>query len=440
MTALPGVSMPNNRVSERPCLPDVGVLAFVPDRWEIPWQPRHQVLARLARYFHVVWVTPPVWWRNQLRNSPRQLEVFATSVSAGECGLDIFRPPQWLPEVGRPAALAGWTTRERLRRARRMLERRGCRKTIVYIWRPSFAHLLNLVPHDLSCYHIDDEYTFSDVEKPLDETEVRLISSVDQVFIHSPALIAKKGHLNVNTVPIPNGVDYAAFATPECEPADLAQIPRPRVGYVGRIKRQLDWPLLLTLARRHAAWSFVLVGPVENLGPSASVMRELSALPNVHLLGPKRVQQLPAYAQHLDVCMLCYVVDDYTKFIYPLKLHEYLATGRPVVGTPIESLRDFAGVVRLANGADEWSSALSEALAPVASSASEVARRRRIAREHDWDDLVLVIARTLCSRLGSQYGDRLTAIAVDKDLLPPPARVLAPGAAPGLGTGHVGKP
>jgi glycosyltransferase involved in cell wall biosynthesis len=431
--------MPDNRVSERPCLPDVGVLAFVPDRWEIPWQPRHQVLARLARYFHVVWVTPPVWWRNQLRNSPRQAEVFGTTAAAGESGLNIFRPPQWLPEIGRPAALAGWTTRERLRRARRILERRGCRKTIVYIWRPSFAHLLNLVPHDLSCYHIDDEYTFSEREKPLDDSEARLISSVDQVFIHSPALMAKKGHLNANTVSIPNGVDYAAFATPECEPVDLAQIPRPRVGYVGRIKQQLDLPLLLTLARRHAGWSFVLIGPVENLGPSAGVMRELRALPNVRLLGPKRVQQLPAYAQHLDVCMLCYVVDDYTKFIYPLKLHEYLATGRPVVGAPIESLRDFAGVVRLATGADEWSRALSDALAPSASSANEVARRRGVAREHDWDGLVHVIARTLCSRLGSQYRDRLTAIAVDTDSMPPPARVPAPEVALRPGGSHAGK-
>jgi glycosyltransferase involved in cell wall biosynthesis len=388
---------------ERPYFPGVGVLAFVPDRWEACWQPRHQVLARLARYFHVLWVTPPIWWRERFRNSSRAAEVYDGNGAAIEAGFGVFRPPRWLPEVGRPAFLANWTTGERLRRARGVLQARGCTTTIVYIWRPSFGGFLSLVPHDLSCYHIDDEYSFSEVEKPLDPNERRLISAVDQVFIHSPALLKKKGDLNTNTAFVPNGVDYGAYATPQSEPADLKQIPHPRIGYVGRIKRQLDLALLRSLAGRHAEWSFVLVGPVESLGQAQADMRELSAMPNVHTLGPKPVHKLPAYAQHLDVCMLCYAINDYTKFIYPLKLHEYLASGRPVVGSPIESLREFGGVVRLAHGVDEWSSALSDALNPAASDPGEIERRRRIAREHDWDRLVDVIARTLCRRLGAQY-------------------------------------
>jgi glycosyltransferase involved in cell wall biosynthesis len=394
-------------VIERPYLPDVGVLAFVPDRWEIAWQPRHQVLARLARYFHVLWVTPPVSWRAQLRVFSRKIEDYKNYGVAPASGFSIFRPPVWLPEIGRPLCIARWTANERLRRARRTLKRHGCTKTIVYMWRPSFAGFVSLVPHDLSCYHIDDEYSFSAVEMPLDPIETRLISGVDQVFIHSPALLKKKGQLNANTAYVPNGVDYEAFATPRREPEDLAQIPHPRIGYVGRIKQQLDLTLVLALARRHATWSFVLVGPVEHLGSYHSVMRELSRLPNVYLLGPKAVQRLPAYTQHLDVCMLCYHVDDYTKFIYPLKLHEYLATGRPVVGSPIDSLLGFADVVHLARTTDEWSLALSQCLNGFASSASEVERRRRIARAHDWDRLVARIAVLLARRLGEPYLTRL---------------------------------
>ena len=404
-------------MTDRPYLPDVGVLAFVPDRWEIPWQPRHQVLTRLARYFHVVWVTPPIWWRNRLQRSSWRMQGVDTSAPMFP-GFSVFRPPPWLPEVGRPAVLARWTTDARLRRARGMLQARGCTKTIVYIWRPSFDGFLDLVPHDLSCYHIDDEYSFSAVEKPLDADEARLISAVDQVFIHSPALLRKKGHLNAHTAFVPNGVDYEAFATPRPEPADLARIPHPRIGYVGRIKQQLDLALLRRLASRHTRWSFVFVGPVENLGPSEGIMRELTAMPNVYLLGAKPVHLLPVYTQHLDVCMLCYAVDDYTKFIYPLKLHEYLASGRPVVGSAIESLREFADVVRVAEGADEWSSALSDALQPSASSASEIERRQRIAREHDWNNLVHVIARTMCNRLGSHYPERCARVPFNNRSVP----------------------
>jgi len=56
----------------------------------------------------------------------------------------------------------------------------------------------------------------------------------------------------------------------------------------------------------------------------------LARQPNVHFLGGKRIGELPGYTQHLDVCAMYYALNDYTKFIYPLKLHEYLATGRPV--------------------------------------------------------------------------------------------------------------
>jgi glycosyltransferase involved in cell wall biosynthesis len=265
---------------------------------------------------------------------------------------------------------------------------------------------LDLIDHDLSCYYINDEYTFSAIEQPIDQREARLILGVDHVFIHSPALLEKKGKLNPRTTFIPNGVDYNAFATPCGEPADLQCIPHPRIGYVGRIKEQLDLVLLTDLARRHQEWSFVFVGPHDGIGNRLRELQQLSALSNVYLLGSKSVSLLPAYTQNLDVCMLCYELNGYTKFIYPLKLHEYLASGRPVVGSPIRSLQDFAHVITLASTPDEWSQAIQNSLSPDACSAEQVEARRRIARRYDWDRLVARIAQTLCGGLGSSYVER----------------------------------
>jgi glycosyltransferase involved in cell wall biosynthesis len=314
--------------------------------------------------------------------------------------------------VGRPLCLARWTKQQHWRRAQRILLRSGCRKIILYLWRPHYAPALDLIDHDLSCYHIDDEYTFSDIEQPLDAHEARLISRVDQVFIHSPALLEKKGHLNPQTAWVPNGVDYRAYTTPRSEPVDLAHIPHPRVGYVGRIKPQVDLALLLTLAQRHPEWSFVLVGPRDHLGECAIAGDQLLRMPNVYFLGSKPVTMLPAYTQHMDVCMLCYRVNGYTKFIYPLKLHEYLASGRPVVGSPIRSLQDFAHIIELARTPGEWSRALNDALAPAACSATQVEARRSIARQHDWHRLIARIARTMCRRLGPAYLERFEQLAL----------------------------
>jgi glycosyltransferase involved in cell wall biosynthesis len=104
--------------------------------------------------------------------------------------------------------------------------------------------------------------------------------------------------------------------------------------------------------------------------------------------------------------MLCYQVNDYTKFIYPMKLHEYLAGGRPVVGSPIRSLQDFAHIIRLARTAEEWSTALNDMLAPTMHSSAQVEARRHIARQYDWNALVERIARTLCDQLGPSYAER----------------------------------
>ena len=82
-----------------------------------------------------------------------------------------------------------------------------------------------------------------------------------------------------------------------------------------------------------------MIGPVEGSAYPDAEMKRLAALSNVYVLGAKPVHDLPAYVQHLDVCMLCYKVDGYTRFIYPLKLHEYLAGGRPIVGPSLETLR-----------------------------------------------------------------------------------------------------
>jgi glycosyltransferase involved in cell wall biosynthesis len=399
-----------------PALADVGVISLVPNVWGGPWQLRQQILTRLSRYFNVVWCNPARSWRKLWsRRGPRRRRIdYGSDIVPG---LTIYHPESWLPAIGRPAVLARLTMRERLRRAQQLLRGRSCRTTILYLWCPWYELALDVIGYDFSCYHIDDEYTFSAVEKPIDEREARLISRVDQVFIHSPALLEKKGKLNPQTTFVPNGVDYHAYATLHSEPADLKSIPHPRMGYVGIIKPQLDLALLAALAEHRRQWSFVLVGPRKR-GERTALIQQLSQMPNVYFLGGKPINALPAYVQHMDVCMLCYEVNDYTKFIYPLKLHEYLASGRPVVSSPIRSLEDFAHIVRLARTTEEWSAALNDMLAPSAQSAAQIEARQRIARQFDWNTLVERIARTLCSRLGPSYLERFESIPSHGDTLP----------------------
>lgn len=393
----------------RPLFPKVGVVAFVPEEWGGTWLSRHQVLTRLAKYFHVVWAEPARSWRELVLGGGKPVNHSHRSETFPE-GFSLYQPERWLPQFDRPAWLASWTAAERGRRAAELLRQRGCKTVIFYLWRPYFDRVLESGSYDLSCYHIVDEYSFSPTELPLTDREIKLIKRVDQVFIHSPALLERKGHFNPHTLFVPNGVNYQAFASHQEEPADLREISHPRIGYIGAIKRQLDFGLLLELAKRHVQWSFVFVGPKHNLGMDAMLVDELSELPNVHFLGHKPIEIACAYPQHMDVCLLPYQRNDYTKYIYPLKLHEYLAGGKPIVGTSIRSLLDFAHIIKLAGTYDEWSRAVTEALGSNAVSSDQIQKRRSIAKQVDWGILVHNIAGSLCDRLGSPCKEQFAAV------------------------------
>ena len=131
--------------------------------------------------------------------------------------------------------------------------------------------------------------------------EAAFLQRADVVFIHSEALWLKKAGLTRRARRAPNGVDYARFATPAEEPAELAAIPRPRIGYAGWLKDQIDWPLLEALVERHPEWSWVLVGPAKGTVETTAALARLATRPHVHLLGPKPAADLGRWIQHLDV-------------------------------------------------------------------------------------------------------------------------------------------
>ena len=224
--------------------------------------------------------------------------------------------------------------------------------------------------------------------------------SSDQVFVHSPGLMEKKGDINPQTDIVPNGVEYERFAADQPEPLGLAHIPSPRIGYIGVLKKTLDWPLLQFLSEERPEWSIVLMGPRTSLSQIDEPIRELSRRRNVHILPGVPSSEVAPYPQHLDVCLLPYLADDYSRYVYPLKLHEYLAGGRPVVGTRIRSLEGFGDVIALASTPQEWLEAVEQALERQEQSLARVATRRAVAQAHDWDLLVDRIAASIAARLG----------------------------------------
>lgn len=384
----------------QPLFPTIGVIAQVHDTWGTRWQARHQVLLRLAKYFHVVWMNPARNWRETF--TPRQSTELLQNDSTNIPGFTVYNPEAWLPEVYRPVWLKRAILRQQVLRARQRLRLRGCQKIILSTWRPRLDPELDSVPFDLRSYHVDDEYSFSPIEMPISSEEMQILKKANQVFVTSRALLVKKGWVNANTSFVSNGVDYKSFSAVTDEPADLAVLPHPRIGYAGFLKDQLDWDLLRELSVRHPDWHFVFLGPVSPHLRTLGTVDALRKRGNVHFLDAKPTHQVPGYLQHFDVCIMPYLENDYTKYIYPLKMHEYLASGRPTVGTPINSLEEFSAVVKLARSTDEWSAALAYALSPAANSPEARLARQAVAKCHDWELQVRSIAMTLAERVAPE--------------------------------------
>jgi len=102
-----------------------------------------------------------------------------------------------------------------------------------------------------------------------------------------------------------------------------------------------------------------------------------------------------------------YRIDDYTKYIYPLKLHEYLASGQPVVAAHIQSIEEFKNVLTVVDRMGGWPAAIEDALAPAANSPERRRARQAVARLHDWNLLVDRMAKTMAARLAPEYLGRL---------------------------------
>ncbi|MGH7585906.1 MAG: glycosyltransferase [Gemmatimonadales bacterium] len=313
----------------------------------------------------------------------------------GAPGLEVYTPDAWLPRLGRLAWAARRLDRVRLGWARRRLLARGVRRVVFSVWRPEFVQMLDARGRDIVLYHVNDEYSFRVDSPPASALERELLARADISYFSSRSLLELKGSLGGRASFLPNGVDYRAFSTPCPEPADLASVPRPRIGYTGWVKKQLDWDLVESLARRRPDLHFTFVGDVSPHPGLIQRIAPIRALRNVHFLGGKSTAELTAYPQHFDVCALPYLVDGYTRFIYPLKLHEYLASGCPVIGSPLPALAEFQEFVAISNGPEEWSATIDRLLGPDARSAAVREARRAVARAHDWDGLAARIAEDI---------------------------------------------
>jgi glycosyltransferase involved in cell wall biosynthesis len=373
------------------------IIAFSKDFHEDPTS-NHHVLRELAKTRRVLWINslatrkPNLSSSRDLAKIKRKLGEFTQGAVNVENDLWVATPLV-LPLPYNPIARA--LNRQIIRFTIQQLRKQLDIDTFqLWTFLPNVAPYIGTLGEELSVYYCVDEWaTFPGIDKDtLVSLERQLLERVDVTFTTSLALAEKKRVHCPATYLAPHGVDYAKFATALDEhvtiPEDLAKLPGPKVGFFGTLRDFLDYELIAHVAKARPDWSIALIG--QDLSAGTQLIK---GLPNVHLLGQKKHDELPAYCKGFDVGLIPYRIDDDVKFINPLKLREYLSAGLPVVSTDMPEVQPYAHLCHIAKTGDEMVAAIEKALGD--GSREQRAARCESMKTETWQARVASVTRTV---------------------------------------------
>lgn len=254
----------------------------------------------------------------------------------------------------------------------------GMRKPVVWVCIPSAADIASRLDAKVILYQVSDKYDANqdsalsrDIIRQMD-TQLKTMAAST---IYTGRRLFDESHVP-NRVLVEQGVDFDHFAQAADQVApDIASIPSPILGYMGAIDHVVDVPLVEEVVRRRPDWHWVFVGLKSNLV-------SISA-PNVHFLGSKPYEKLPEYLCRFDVCVLPWSQDSqFVSYGSATKVREYLATGKPVVISPMYEYLNTPGI-RVYRTADEFIRAVEDSL----KCDTEADRRLRqsLVRNSTWD-------------------------------------------------------
>ena len=372
------------------------IIAFSKDFHEDPTS-NHHVLRELAKTRRVLWLNslatrkPTLTSSRDLMKIKRKLGEFVQGAVNVENDL-WFATPLVLPLPYNPIARA--LNRQILQLTVKALRHQLDIDTFqLWTFLPNVAPYVGTLGESLSVYYCVDEWaTFPGIDKAtLNKLERELLEKVDVTFTTSLALAEKKRVHCPATHLAPHGVDYAKFATALDDnlavPDDLSKLPGKKIGFFGTLRDFLDYDLIAHVAKARPDWSIALIGQeLCNIGP-------LKGLPNVHLLGQKKHDQLPAYCKGFDVGLIPYRIDNDVKFINPLKLREYLSAGLPVVSTDMPEVQPYAHLCHIAQTGDQMVAAIERALGE--GSPAQRAARCESMKSETWQARAAAVTRTV---------------------------------------------
>lgn len=350
--------------ADSPALTGRDILCFSHDWTGDPLSKTH-LMRLLARDNRVLWVnsigyrTPSLGSKADLGRMWKKLNAAREPLKEVEPNLFVLNPLA-VPAYGLKAARGfnRWWLRRQVRSAMRKLD---FRRPINWVFNPAASILAGQLGEETLIYQCVDEYSaFSGVTaQAILDLEADLLRKSDLVIVSADKLYETKSKYNPRTVVVRHGVDFHHFRKAldpaTVVPPEVANLPKPVIGFFGLIADWVDVELMAEVAKAYPHGSLVV------LGKATTDVSVLKALPNVHLLGRKPYADLPAYCKAFQVGLNPFRINELTLAANPLKVREYLAAGLPVVATNIPEVA-ILGTCRVADTHADFTRQVGEAL------------------------------------------------------------------------------
>jgi len=383
-----------------------GIVCLSWDPWSGLWKRKQRLafeLARSGRSPGTLFIEPPVTLAHVVENpqtdKARHLRALCGGVTDMGHNLRVATP--LLPWPGGRSV-------PRLARANRRAWLRGLARHVrkadfpegyvLWLYHPSQLDALDALGFgaELVVYDWTDDWVQAlPADRPQHERDAlkkrqkELLQRADVVFAVSRELARRAAACCPHVLYLPNATDPGVFKPFDgARPHPLARR-KPLLVYLSQITERLDAGLVGEVARLRPQWTIALVGPVVC---GSSHVAGLSGLDNVILTGPLPYREAASLAAQADVCVLPHVENALTRTLDPIKLYDYLATGRPIVSTDVAMHPDLALHARVASGAADFALAVEAALREPAQGRFQ---RIEAAKAHTWRARALLAADVL---------------------------------------------
>ncbi len=307
-----------------------------------------QALGMRARGKHVYVVIPCIDWHIPLYQRPHQI---AVELSKREDNFVLFLPDQYKYDnfaVCRQVNPALWLYSIRLKDALDAVLREAQDVTVLMSW-TRHADVLEAFSYDTLIYeYIDEMSLFYYYDTVMEETHRRLMRMADVTVCTANKLYEQAKQVTDKAILCENAGDYSFFH----ENRDIPVHPLIRdqiagydlvMGYYGCLATWFDYDTIRAVAEQRRDWLIILVG--YDFDGTLSQL-DFPRHPNIVHVPAQPYTALPSFVAAFDVQLIPFKITEVTESTSPVKLFEYMASGKPILTSELPECRKYRSVLR----------------------------------------------------------------------------------------------